>query len=676
MERVLDERGIFVARRAAVPVTATTTMTLEKRDDDEPAVTSANRIVVSSSSPASSSRLPATPAWKRELALNCASWLGQGFRWIGRRRWELLPVSFNGLLAFCGLMEGSWLATAGITATAAAFGGITYLGLKHKHEKTAEVGGAFALALTDMAMWSGTGASWFSVAAFATTTGVAYWHYGPWLIEKRHARMKLHIDTVKAKGALPDAMGLEMADPGLVGSSPEETALRKALHALTGATPLDVLAFTKLDGGGFHALLTMPPGRATSPAAIKAKTAQLAANLGLPGKLFVTQGPQSNVLDVRLVVVDALEGTIPWAGPSIRSVLEPMLLAYAEDGSEIRQSLHRNHVFVAGASDNGKSGIVNLIICNLLNCDDVDLYGIDLKAGAPELGIYEPVMKMLAKTPEQARFLLEWIYGEYQRRGQLLGGLGEDGVPVRQWKPGEHGNDIVVVTDEMAELIEQDADLAVLYRRLAALVRYVGIILVSATQTPSAKVFGGDKDGAANYQVQIGLRVISPTQTNIVMGAGMHGQGWTLSELDAPGKCMVRSRENPSPKRAKAVYTNDHDIAAEIRRRCERYGITPPSGPGGGLPVQPVMQLVKDQGSNVYRYPDGKPVGRDEWPKLWQVFEEMGSATKAELQQAGPFASRDTVRRALEVWSAHGVLHRREGLSTRYYLPGREEQSA
>jgi hypothetical protein len=664
MSRVLDENGVMVALRTpATPATttitaspATTTNLLKPRS--EPSAT----IVVSSSSR------------KRELALNCASWLGQGWRWTVRRRWELLPVSLNGTLAWCGLMEDGWQATAGISFTAALFAGACYLGLKHKHNGVAEIAAAATLGVGDAAVWSGFGLSWFGVGSFVLTTGAAYWKYGEYLVDKRHARMKLHIDTVKAKGALPDAMGLEMADSGLVGSSPEETALRKALHALTGATPLDVPAFTRLDGGGFHALVAMPAGRATSPAAIKAKTAQLAANLGLPGKLFLDQaGP--NLLDVRLVVVDTLEGTIPWSGPSITSVLQPMLLAYAEDGSEIRQTLHRNHVFVAGASDNGKSGIVNLIVCNLLNCDDVDLYGIDLKAGAPELGIYEPVFKMLAKTPEQARFLLEWIEGEYQRRGQLLGGLGTDGVPVRQWKPGEHGNDIVVVTDEMAELIEQDPDLAVLYRRLAALVRYVGIILVSATQTPSAKVFGGDKDGAANYQVQIGLRVISPTQTNIVMGAGMHGQGWTLSELDAPGKVMIRSRENPSPKRAKAIYTNDHDIAAEIARRCERYGITPPTGPRGGQP-QPTMQLLQGQGATVLRYPDGSVVGRDEWPTLWKAFEDMGSATKAELVNAGVVSSRDTVRRALEVWTAHGVLHRREGLSTRYYLPGRERESA
>jgi hypothetical protein len=666
MTRGLDENGLMVALRTPATAPTTTlakspTMTIQTQ---KPRSGPPTTIVASSSSRS------------RELALNCASLLGQGYRWVVRRRWELLPVAATGSLSFLGLMQPSAWATFGYSTFGAVGVVALGMGLSHKHHKTAEAGALIALGCGDLATWSAGGLSWAGLTAFGITTGIGYLHWGPWLAAQRNLRMKMHIDQVKAKGALPGAMGLEAADPGLVGSSPEETALRKALHALTGFTPLDVPAFTRLPGGGFEALVALPPGRATSPAAIKAKSAQLAANLGLPGRLFLDDGPSAHLLQVRLVVVDALEGTIPWTGPSITSVAQPMLLAHAEDGSEIRQTLHRNHVLVAGASDNGKSGIVNLIVCNLLNCDDVDLYGIDLKAGAPELGIYRDVFKMLANTPKQARFLLEWIEGEYRRRGELLGGLGEDGIPVRQWVPGQHGNDIAVVTDEMAELIEQDPDLAVLYRRLAALVRFVGIIMISATQTPSAKVFGGDKDGAANYQVQIGLRVISPTQTNIVMGAGMHGLGWRLSELDAPGKVMIRSRENPSPKRAKAIYTNDHDIAAEIRRRCERYGITPttPDGRGGG--PRPGMHLVQSAEATVYRYPDGAPVGREEWPKLWMVFEEMGSATKEELRQAGVFDSRDTVRRALEVWTQHGVLHRRDGLSTRYYLPGHERKSA
>lgn len=650
--RVLDERGQLVAARPATASPAATTTPATTPQNTAPQVSAIERRRSSS---------PSHPS----AAEDTAAALGSGLRWVARRRWELIPVSTAGTLSFLGEVQSGIEATAGLSAAAASGIGVAYLGLKHGHAKIAEIGAVVAAAFGTMALWSGCGLGWFPLAVTAVETGAAYLHYGPWLIDRRHARMKLQLDTVKAKGALPDAHGLQAADPGLTGSTPEETAIRKAVYALTGATPLDIPAMDVSTSGGLVALITMPSGRNTSPAQIIAKREQFAANLGLPGRVTLERGPANNQILVKVSTQDMLAGTIPWTGPSITSIKDAMVLGYDEDGAELRQSLYRNHVFIAGASDNGKSGAVNLIVCNLLNCADVDLYGIDMKAGTPELGVYRPVMKQVASTPEQARALLEWLEAEYRRRGAILGGLSAEGIPVRQWDPDLHGNAIVVVTDEMNELIEQDPDLAVLYRRLAALVRYVGIVFVSATQTPSTKVFGGDKDGSANYQVQIGLRVISPTQTNIVMGAGMHGQGWRLSDLDAPGKAMVRSRENGHPRVIKLIYTTDTDIAgqvgiwhSDIKATVDMPAITD----------EPWTKLLA-----VQRYPDGQQVGRDEWPQLWCEFQRLGSATKQELVDLGVVSSRDTVRRALAVWERHGVRHRQDGLARRYYVPAESE---
>lgn len=650
--RVLNEHGHLVAvRPSAAPVSMATTPMATTIEHSVPA-----QRPLATNSPSSS-----TPG----LMVQGAAALGSAQRWVVRRRWELLPVAATGTLSFLGWAQASAWSTAGFSVAAAAGLGGVYLGLSHKHPKIAEICGVVTLAFGDVATWAGCGASWAALTVSTVLTGVTYWQYGPWLIDRRHARMKLQLDTVKAKGALPDAHGMQAADPGLTGSTSEETAIRKAVYALTGAAPLDVPALDVSASGGLVALVTMPSGRNTSPAQIIAKREQFATNLGLPGRVTLERGPANNQFLVKVSTQDVLAGTIPWTGPSITSIKDAMILGYDEDGVELRQSLYRNHVFIAGASDNGKSGAVNLIVCNLLNCRDVDLYGIDMKAGTPELGVYRPVMKRVASTPEEARALLEELEAEYRRRGAILGGLSAEGIPVRQWDPELHGNAIVVVTDEMNELIEQDPDLAVLYRRLAALVRYVGIVFVSATQTPSAKVFGGDKDGAANYQVQIGLRVISPTQTNVVMGAGLHGQGWRLSDLDAPGKAMVRSRENGHPRVIKLIYTTDADIAgqvgiwhSDIKATVDMPAITD----------EPWTKLLA-----VQRYPDGQQVARDEWPQLWREFERRGSATKQELVDLGVVSSRDTVRRALAVWERHGVRHRKDGLARRYYLPAEAE---
>lgn len=608
---------------------------------------SSRPVVVTSSSSSS--------LWPR-----CTAVLARVGAWVSRRRWELTPAAGTTALTALGLVQGGYGPASAYGLLAVGAGAAAVHGVKNKNELFAKIGGGAFLALADIATAAAAGFSWPTLTAYGVTTGAGYVVYGPWLAEQRNKRMKLQLDTVKAKGAVPAAMGLDAADPGLIGGTPEETALRRALHALTGSAPSDVLAFQRTEHG-WSALVVMPMGRNTSPDSIIRRKAQLASNLGMPGRLTLRKGDDENQLIVRLSRVDVLADLIPWTGPSITSVTEPMLLGYDADGVETRQTLYRNHVFIAGASDNGKSGAVNLIMCNLINCTDVDVHGIDLKAGTPELGVYRPVLKSLAATPAQARALLEGIEREYYRRGAILGGLSADGMPVRQWVPSKHGMQIVVVMDELAELIEQDPKLAVLLRRLVALVRYVGITFVCATQTPSAKVFGGDKDGAANFQVQIGFRVVSPTQTNIVMGAGMHGQGWRLSDLTGPGQSMVRSRENPTPRVTKFIYTTDADISEMVGVWHSDMKDTEPQP---AITDEPWVELAAPQ-----RYPDGTTVARDQWPDLYRVFREMGSATKDELRERGGYSSRDTVRRALDVWAQHGVQSRREGRSTRFYLP-------
>lgn len=81
----------------------------------------------------------------------------------------------------------------------------------------------------------------------------------------------------------------------------------------------------------------------------------------------------------------------------------------------------------------------------------------------------------------------------------------------------------------------------------------------------------------------------------------------------------------------------------------------------------------KPAGPPPQTYPDGTTVGRDEWPDLYRVFcslcADQGFATKEQLTDAGPFASRDTVRRAMEVWLRHDVRVRKAGRAEQFHLP-------
>lgn len=88
--------------------------------------------------------------------------------------------------------------------------------------------------------------------------------------------------------------------------------------------------------------------------------------------------------------------------------------------------------------------------------------------------------------------------------------------------------------------------------------------------------------------------------------------------------------------------------------------------PTVGLPRRPVI-----------RYPDGVAVGFKEWPDLYRVFcdlcAEQGHASKEDLTAHGPYDSRDTVRRALDVWMEHGVEVRKEGRTELFFLSDADE---
>jgi hypothetical protein len=628
-------------------------------------------------------RRSSQPLWR-----TCADVVARTCAWVSRRRYELAPVGVTSTLTVLGLEQGGVGATAAYAVLAAGAGAATILGLRHKAEPVVRVGAGGFLALADIATASGAGASWPTATAFALSTGAAYAVYGPWLAEQRNKRMKLHVDTVKARGAVPQAMGLEAADPGLVGSTIQETALRRAIHALAGVTPLDVPAFTLTDGGGFTALVVMPPGKNTSPDSLIKRRVQLAANLGLDGTLHLARGDADNQLVVRLVATDILAGTIPYTDDGATSLADPVRLGLDEHGREVSIQILYRHTLVAGASDWGKSGLLNLIIKRLARRGDVDLYGIDMKPGSVELGPWEPLMKRVAKGAIEARELLEWIRGECDRRGKILAdlsarALAEGREPVRKWVPGVHGNGIVVVTDELAELIRQDEELrrqeaeearaarkagvevelhqpvSTQYESLLAIARFLAIQFVSATQQPSRKVFGGSTDARGNYANRLSTRTGEAGHGPFIFGQGSQTRGWRPEELDLPGKFLIATPEleNAEPRICRAEYVTDADIAADVSGLYARAAAPAPvfTKPA---PVPRPAPL---------HYPDGTAV--EDWPDLYRVFAGMGAATKDELTAAGPYGSRDTVRRALDAWTAHGVQARREGRTTRYYLP-------
>lgn len=627
----------------------------------------------------------------------CSDLLVRTGRLLVRYRYELAPVATTTTFTV-----GSWTLTgqgagpvAILSALGALSGAASYLGMKHKHPEIAKGAAGFTLLFGDLATGAAAGPSAASGIADLILTIPVCIYYGQWLTARRHERMKLHVDTVKARGAVPAAMGVEMADAGLIGSSAEETALRRAIYALVGATPLDVPAF-EFGDNGWAARVVMPAGRNTSPDAIVRKKEQFAANLGLPGTLHLKKDDNNQLL-VRLVTSDALAGTIAYEDDDHKSMADPVRLGRDEHGQPVEITVLYRHTLIAGASDWGKSGIMNLIIKRMTRRGDVDLYGVDMKPGSVELGPWEPLMKKVAKGIEEARDLLQFIRAECDRRGAYLAELSARELaagrePVRKWIPGVHGNGIVVFVDELAELIRQDEALrkleaewrkqdkeaypledpvAVTHESLLAIARFLAITFVEATQQPSRKVFGGSTDARGNYANRISTRTGEAGHGPFIFGQGCQSLGWRPELLDLPGKFLVATPEpeNQMPRVCRAEYVSDADIAADVSHLYARTAAR-------SSMAAPVDAVRVAKPAPVLLYPDGTPVGKDGQPDLWRVFKRLGSATKKELQIQGPFDSLDTVGRAVEVWEQHGVMKRKEGRAERFFLPGAEEDAA
>ncbi|MEU2909171.1 FtsK/SpoIIIE domain-containing protein [Streptomyces massasporeus] len=601
--------------------------------------------------------------------------LGTVCRLCGRLRYELIPAAATASMTCLGWLHHAvgvgpegW---GGYGLGLAAAGALTYGGLKFKNAPAASLGVASTGALVNTAVGAMTGPSVPSLIAGGVVTIASYGVYVPWLIKTRHERIALQIKAAKT-APLPDGMGVNVTQAGVTGDSVEETALRRALVAL-GVPAQDVSRIVFTDTG-WHAAVTLPPGKNTSAETVIAKQTQLEANLDLPGKLRLAVGAQANQLIVRMQTNDPLAETIAWPGPAITSVEHALPIGIYPDGSQVFIDLVAGHVLIAGGTDMGKSGVINCVIGNLVACEDAEILGIDMKPGALELGPWRRNMLALADDADGARQVLTMVKAEMIRRGKYLATLrGPKGEPVRKWT-SEHGPYWILVVDELAELLRQAPDVASELVTINQVARAMGIRVIAATQSPSEQAFGGKgTDARQQYSTRIGLPVFETEPINMIFGRGAYGRGWRLDWLDLPGKVMVSSRRYADPREGRCYYVTDRDIVVvsteHARHEDEEPAEpawphpqhepdpdpeppTPPPGSGGGGPRggRPHLRPVPT-------FPDGSRIP-DNRIALWEALQKAGpdGVTKPELVADDIVGHGSSATQPLTQWTKKGWL--------------------
>ena len=276
-------------------------------------------------------------------------------------------------------------------------------------------------------------------------------------------------------------------------------------------------------------------------------------------RVYPTPDDLANRCEIRVLDVDPHAGAIPWPGPSVASITQPVDLGPFEDASPCRVLFMRRHGMFGGTTGSGKSGGLNVLMGNLVACPDVVIWAIDLKKGM-ELGPWKSCIDRLATTPEQAIALLRDAVAVLEARAELLAAAGR-----RVWEISPNMPALVIIIDEYAELADDAPDAMSDTDSIARLGRAVAVTLIAATQRPTQKAMG---QGAVRSQMDLRIcfRVREPRDVDLILGQGMLRAGWDAHNLNAPGKFLVSAPGNDRPKRARAYLLTDEVVTETAAR--------------------------------------------------------------------------------------------------------------
>ena len=353
-----------------------------------------------------------------------------------------------------------------------------------------------------------------------------------------------------------------------------------------GLAGIEVMSAT-VDVWGWRARFRLARGQTIKE--VTAKIPAIESGLGTfrnAVRVYPTPDDLANRCEIRVLNMDPHANAIPWPGPSVSSITQPIDLGLFEDASLCRVAFARLHGIFGGTTGSGKSGGMNVLMGNLVACRDVVIWAIDLKRGM-ELGPWQSCIDRLATTPEQAIALLRNAVAVLEARAALLAAAGKRGWPISPAMPA-----LIILIDEYAELAEKSPDAMSDTDSIARLGRAVAVTLIAATQRPTQKAMGA---GAVRSQMDLRIcfRVREPRDVDLILGQGMLKVGWDAHNLNAPGKFLISAPGHDRPKRARAYLVIDEAVAdtaahyanvrpvldAESRRAIDSARQTRPESP-------------------------------------------------------------------------------------------------
>jgi S-DNA-T family DNA segregation ATPase FtsK/SpoIIIE len=464
------------------------------------------------------------------------------FRWAWRYRSELAPLSSAIVIALVGLVlhathPGWWplilgcaIATACVLAALGQRLGLaTFLERAYAASVALTAGGWLTAATV---IGPATSPLPVVLGAVAVALGVPWWTHG-----RRRARVRVE-RKLAVWPVIAEAVGL------------------------AGSRVMDAV----VDVWGWRARFGLARGQTIDD--VRAKLPAIESGLGTfrgAARVYPTPDNLANRFELRVLDSDPHADAIPWPGPSVTTIAEPIELGPFEDAIPARVLFLRRHGLFGGATGSGKSGGINVLMGNLTACRDVVIWAIDLKNGM-ELQPWASCVGRLATTPAQARALLRDAVAILQARARMLAATGR-----RIWDPSPDMPALIIVIDEYAELAEAAPDAMGDADSVARLGRATAVTLVAATQRPTQKAMG-QRAVRSQMDVRICFRVRERKDVDLILGQGMLTSGWNAHKLNAPGKFLVSAPEHDTPRPARAYLLTDEMVTAAASRHA---GIRP-----------------------------------------------------------------------------------------------------
>ena len=252
----------------------------------------------------------------------------------------------------------------------------------------------------------------------------------------------------------------------------------------------------------------------------------------------------------------------------VQRMLLPLYLGMTSQDEKLVIDLARTpHLLVGGASGQGKSNLLNCIICGLvqlLRPEQLRFVLFDPKcvefaqySALPHLAF--PVITDGAKFV----YVLRWLVCEMDKRLKEFARATcrdiEDFC-----KAGNQMPYLVVIIDEIVDLIQNfGKEVEPLIARLTALARAAGIHLLVATQVADRKVLSATL--RCNIQGRISFKTRSGSESKIIIDTP------DADVLSAPGDMLVRQKDG-TLTRAQCAYLSGEEEARIIEAVEKQYG--------------------------------------------------------------------------------------------------------